>query len=379
MKKLATLLLFSTFVIALMPLSASAVEYGGVGGQPANPRADNPRTQSIFIYELETGQTTTDAVRVFNNTSSERTIQIGAVDSALASDGAFSCAQEVESKKDVGGWIKLATTSVTIPAGGSKDVSFTVTVPKSASVGEHGGCITMQDSQTQTDSQQNGVVLNFRSAIRVAITVPGNIVKSLEFTAISLTKSNDNTYTANPTISNTGNVSIDTNITVKLISILGVVTDSKTGTYPVLPSSNASWGFQLNSPFWGGFYRTEATATYNNDTSVRLGETSSGSLTTKTIHSNYTFVAPSPLAGLIEAVIFLALVAATTLFIKKRTHKRQVKHKWSVYSTKQGDTVQRIARDHDVSWKKLATANKLRPPYDIEPGTRLKVPPKTSR
>ena len=42
---------FSMLVVA----SSFAIEYGGFGGRPAYPRADNPRTESIFIHTLEPG------------------------------------------------------------------------------------------------------------------------------------------------------------------------------------------------------------------------------------------------------------------------------------------------------------------------------------
>jgi hypothetical protein len=98
-----------TLAISLVPISAMAVEYGGVGAKPANPRSDNPRSSSIFIYELKPGQTYNDGVEVFNSTEQDRTIELTAVDSILASDGAFSCAQNAESKVDVGKWITASS------------------------------------------------------------------------------------------------------------------------------------------------------------------------------------------------------------------------------------------------------------------------------
>ena len=42
--------LVSLFVIFLLfPLPAHAIDYGGVGGDPAYPRADTPKSESIFI------------------------------------------------------------------------------------------------------------------------------------------------------------------------------------------------------------------------------------------------------------------------------------------------------------------------------------------
>lgn len=290
MKKIAFLLV-SILTIAIVPTVTSAVEYGGIGGRPANPRADNPRTQSIFVYELESGQEQTDAVRVFNNTEETRTISVGAVDSALASDGAFSCAQELEDKKDVGSWIQLSSASVTVAPGQSKDVPFTIQVPNNVSVGEHGGCITIQDTQSTASATQNGVVLSFRSAIRVAVTIPGEIVKDLNFTQISTSTDKDG-YIVQPTLENKGNVSLDTDITVRLVSLIGTVADSKEGTYPILPNSSASWSFQLASPFWGGIYRAEADAKFDGNTDSQLGESAGNESSSRTISSSYIFIAP---------------------------------------------------------------------------------------
>lgn len=43
-----------TFFMSFSP-ALYAIEYGGFGGRPAYPRADNDRTESIFIHTLEPG------------------------------------------------------------------------------------------------------------------------------------------------------------------------------------------------------------------------------------------------------------------------------------------------------------------------------------
>lgn len=60
-------------VILLTIISpVQAAETGGIGGKPANPRSDNPRTESIFVYELKPGETTKDAVEIYNNTDEQK-------------------------------------------------------------------------------------------------------------------------------------------------------------------------------------------------------------------------------------------------------------------------------------------------------------------
>lgn len=52
----SSLFRYFVLVFCLSFISASfAIEYGGFGGRPAYPRADNPRTESIFIHTLEPG------------------------------------------------------------------------------------------------------------------------------------------------------------------------------------------------------------------------------------------------------------------------------------------------------------------------------------
>jgi len=366
-----------TLAISLVPISAMAVEYGGVGAKPANPRSDNPRSSSIFIYELKPGQTYNDGVEVFNSTEQDRTIELTAVDSILASDGAFSCAQNAESKVDVGKWITLKSNSVSVPAGKSKVVDFTVSVPKDADVGEHSGCVTVQDSKKQSSSESGGVVLTFRSAIRVAVTIPGKIVKAVSVKDVSLQQNKDdvNLYTIQPAVINTGNVSLDTALNVKLISLIGATVESKNATYPILPKSTARWSFDVNKPFWGGLYRAEVTANYNGNTSETLGVDTGSNKITSSKSSGYVFVSPSPIAAIVELALLVAVIILSALLVRKLHHKRKVQKQWVNHTVQEGDSLQKLAKHYNVSWKKIATANKIRAPYHLESGTKIKVPP----
>ncbi len=106
MKTLARYIITILAVSVFTGITVSAVEYQGVGGRPANPVKGNERSKSIFIYELKPSQKKTDAVQIYNNTDTERTIKIDAVDSIISSGGAFACAQSAEAKKDVGAWVQ---------------------------------------------------------------------------------------------------------------------------------------------------------------------------------------------------------------------------------------------------------------------------------
>jgi len=52
-KRKAVLILTSVlFVLIFSPLTTYAIDYGGIGGDPAYPRADTPQSESIFIRQI---------------------------------------------------------------------------------------------------------------------------------------------------------------------------------------------------------------------------------------------------------------------------------------------------------------------------------------
>src|SRR5574344_1228113 len=92
---LATLLVGSVF---------SQTVFGAVGGRPANPDPDNPRTRSIFIYTLKAGESKSDQIYLSNNGDTAETVELFAVDGTVSNTGAYTCKQNVEPREDVGAW-----------------------------------------------------------------------------------------------------------------------------------------------------------------------------------------------------------------------------------------------------------------------------------
>ncbi len=363
----------AALTLSLMsPISVGAVDSGGVGGKPANPRADNPRTESIFVYELKPGDKTSDAVKVINNSATVRTLLVYAVDSQTSSGGAFACAQKVDTPVSVGSWISLSKSQVTLKPGTSENVPFTISAPKTASAGESNGCIVIQDAQQTPVQQGNGITLSFRTALRVAVTVPGEITKGLGFTNLVVNQLENDLVRLSAGLKNTGNVSLDANLDVRLKSLFGTTVQKTGGQYPVLANSEAAFNFEVPQSFWGGWYVAEAVASFNPDTASSLGESGS----TKTIQSEPVrfFVRPKPAALLIEAMAIMALAGLVAFVVIRKLRTKRMRLSGQSFEVEKGDTIQSIANDQGVSWKAIAKLNRLRPPYHLEPGRVLLVP-----
>lgn len=361
-------IIFAAVTILCLTLSpsAGAAESFGVGARPANPRADNPRTRSIFVYELAPGATASDAVIVANNTDQKKTVKIYGVDSQVSSDGAFACAQEVDAKKSVGSWISLAQSEVTIEPGKTTKVPFTITMPASVDVGEHNGCIAVQATDAVTPRDQNGISLSFRSALRVAITVPGDLKSDLTTESVKYNIAKDKLIVTS-SFKNVGNVSVDTQITTELRTLFGTPVDTIKGTFLVLRDAKGTFNFETQRPFWGGYYTLATSASYK-PLSVDAVSRSANDI------SQTIFIMPHPTALLIEGII-AAVVIGGVVWIVLRKRRRIEQMKFSRHhSVKANENIQTIGEDYDVSWKLVARVNHLKPPYALKTGQKILIP-----
>jgi len=354
--------------------TAQAVEYGGLGGRPAYPQADNPRTESIFVHILEPGDIQEEGVRVVNNTAEKKTLLVYATDSTPSTGGAFACAQHSETPKDVGAWIKLEQTEVTIDSETNKIIPFTIAVPQNASVGEHNGCIVMQEKKEKTGAK-SGVSLSFRTGLRVALTIPGKLERKLEIAGFTATKKDDGSFLLHPLVKNTGNVSIDADVKVITRYFFGLKYFEHGGQYPILRGETSDWNFELKKPFWGGWYRSSFSVEYDANPEAGVGVKSGKKLTRLEGPSKLFFSTPKPKALAIEIVVLLLLGFSGFLFLLSRKRKRWIKKNWVSYEVKPGEDIKSLAERFDVSWKLLAKVNKLKPPYAFKEKDKIKIPP----
>lgn len=357
----------------VMASPASAVESGGIGGRPAKPDPNNSRTESIFVFDLAAGSTAKNVVKIFNNSGTEKTIGIYAVDSQISSGGSFACAQKVEEKRDVGSWIKLDKNIVTLPAAGSEEIGFTLVVPVNAPGGEHNGCIVIQEENQTPVAAGNGIALSFRSAIRVAATIDGDLKKGLQFTKLDTRRDKGDKRIITPGLRNSGNVSLDTDIDARIKSVFGTTVRKTGGEFPILAGGESEFNFDTTEPFWGGVYFLTAKAHYNSDPAAGLGKGEKSASITKT---QILLTTPKPLAAVTEALVFLAVVGGGAYFWRRRRQHKQWRTIGKVYVVKEGETLQQIAERFSLPWKTIARINQLKAPYHLEAGDRLRLLPK---
>lgn len=377
MKKLAL------FVIGLLTLGlsvalpVSVLASSGVGGSPANPDSNNPRSKSIFIYTLDQNQSKADAVVVSNNSSETKTVQLYAADGLATNTGSFSCKQKIETSEDAGAWIQLSKAALTLVPGARETVPFTVHVPDGASTGEHNACVVFQEIDNQPGPDGN-VNLRFRSAIRVAVTVPGDIYKKVSITAFDVqATSSKQLYTL--AITNDGNVSADADVAVTLKNIFGGTEYHNGGGYPLLPMDSFELRFEnTKPPFWGGLYFAQATVRYDTRPNV-FGTEPSDSIATLDSSTKLVLIPPTTKALIIELTTLALLLVIGFFVIRRHQLHRHAHTSWPTYTVKPGDTLPLLSERYGIPWKKLARINRIKPPYSLKPGQKIHVPPRSSK
>lgn len=351
-----------------------ALDSASIGGRPAYPQEGNARTESIFVHTIEPGESADDGILVLNNSNEEKTLVVYAVDSVNSSDGAFACAQNADLKQSVGAWTTLALSEVTLPAGKNTIVPFTITVPESVGVGEANGCIIIQEKKPNLE-HQSGINFSFRTGIRIAVTVPGDIVRAVVIESFHHTVLDGGKHQLNISAQNTGNVSIDTTIATHVESIFGQTLYDQSGDFPILRNQSAQWHFELPESFWGGWYKSTLTVSYDAGEQASIGVESGSAKKTLTAQTQWFFVQPSRSGMMIEVGIVIALFLLLCAFGITLRKKRWMRTTWVTYTIAEGDDIQRVAAKHSVDWKLLAQGNSLKAPYALVPGNTLRVPP----
>lgn len=375
---LAIVAAFAMLVIAVAMGGVAHAAQGDVGGRPAYPKADNPRTNEIYIHTLNRGDSVRDGAIIVNNTDETKVVKLYATDGVFSNIGALTCKQEVEDRVDVGSWVTLDKSEITLEPRSNQVVDFTVAVPANADVGEHNGCIVYQ-VKDQVPVTSGNISIQTRSATRLSVTIPGTLNKSIDIAEFKV-ENKEKSQFYHMTIDNTGNVSSDTEVIVTLSGLFGGEFYKNQERYPVLPSNKMFITYKNESlPVWGGWYWAEAKIAYNGQTG-QLGITgTSDSVVEKSADRVLVFIVPHlyVLLGLFAFILLLVIVFF--VIFHRRKEKRDALRNWPQHTVKAGETIQSIADKQDIKWKKLARLNSLKAPYALTIGDKIHVPKKLAQ
>ena len=222
------------FLICLPQNQLLAATFEGLSVFPSSYEAGTEGSAARFDLELYPGEIHQDKIKISNKSGKDATYKIFAADGKTTADGAFALSGVNDPKTEVGSWVSLEKDEVSIPNGNEASVNFTVKVPSDAEVGDHLGGISVFDTnQNQKQTDENGFVLNIttRVGVRIYVTVPGEIVKSMELTDFKggLDPKTDK-IVLDFGLKNTGNVRVEPRGEIK---ILNAILGSSAQNFPI--------------------------------------------------------------------------------------------------------------------------------------------------
>lgn len=159
-----------------------------VGIQPSGPKKHDLRPN--LNYTAEGGSVIHDYVSLSNYTAKPVTVSLYATDGFTTKQGGFDLLPSTQKAKDLGTWITLDRSTVTIPARsslangaeGTSIVGLTIKLPRNATAGDHAAGVVVSLTGNTRDSKGNIVKLEQRVATRVYLRVSGDLRPQLAIT-----------------------------------------------------------------------------------------------------------------------------------------------------------------------------------------------------
>lgn len=365
--------------ILFIPLSSKAITAEGVGVSPAYPNPNVKDSNIWFVYNLDRGQSVTDYLKLVN-ISPEKTmkVKIYPVDAVVSSKGVFNPLDEADPRQDIGAWLKMSESEVTLAPEETRIIPFTLTIPQDASVGDHLGAIIVEKGELKP-SGQAGLSIKTRVGIRVWNTVPGEIVKNLKISNVSWEIKNKK-LSPKPTtlekiktalglnkegfiileLKNEGNVHLMPKGNIEITDIFG----SWAATLDNISLGTSSFGHttivpvKWEKPSLFGRLTAKITVLYGDDQ-------------TATVKKSFWIIPWT----LISIVILLAMIFVFGKLFW-RLYYAKSKLKMTPHKVTGKETLTEIADKFNVSWKKLSRINNLKPPYTLKKGETLFIPEK---
>jgi hypothetical protein len=290
--------------------TASAASNGLWSVFPTELPGQPPRA---FVQpELTPGKPYTDSVTVANYTAASLTFHLYGADAINTAGGGLSLRRRTDVQTDIGKWITLPYSQLTVPARSAAVVPFTILPPAQASPGDHVGGIVAEETQGTT-SKAGSIPITVIQAVGVRVygRVVGALSPGLDVRRLSLTAATSastqilGTVDARVSFSvvNSGNTVLSPVAHVVLTTTFGTAATRRIGIDQLLPGSSLHYALKFPGVNTLGHLSAQVTVT---SAQARASDTAS------------LWAVPWALL----AIIVLALVLLITLFVRFRRRRR---------------------------------------------------------
>ncbi len=185
-------LIIAVLLVEALGISVAHASGGGArfSIEPVYFDPANPITRSYFIFNGRPLAQVQNSLRVTNSGSARGTVSLYPVDATSSQTSGTVFLNRNDARRDVGAWITMSNSQLTLDPGQSQDVPFQLAIPSAVRPGQHVGGIVAEDLYQQT-SKPGQIQINVRqlSIVAVLVNLPGTLVEQLVATGIQYDES----------------------------------------------------------------------------------------------------------------------------------------------------------------------------------------------
>ena len=182
----ALVLICSACILTSAPAVSAATNNGGFSVRPGEFNPNDPVSRAYFKPILAPGASATRHVVVTNLGSAPLHLLVDPVDGLTGQTSGSVYANRQDPATKAGLWLTPAIRSVTIGARGTASVPFTISVPRSATPGDHLAGIAFQNTATNSSAGSFAVKQIIREVVGVLVKVPGPASKEMSIGTLAL-------------------------------------------------------------------------------------------------------------------------------------------------------------------------------------------------
>jgi hypothetical protein len=240
------------FIVGLIAIPALAAGMAAVRAEaqgaptpsldvrPFGTSRTDPDGGQWFVAQMDTSQTRTFRMRLFNTTRTAKSAKLYLADMLFNAQGTpYVSGTSI----DVGTWGRFQTDRVIVPPRQGIVVSFSITVPPKADPGDHIGAVVVEEPPEGVGAIRSVV----RTALRIYITLPGDARKDFQINRVKAALHSvfyPRKMTVTVDLKNTGHVMLNPSVTI----------DGNPASGPATLVSRSIESYVATRPvrFWGG-------------------------------------------------------------------------------------------------------------------------------
>ncbi len=384
MGKINRRFIWLSVVLACMAIGATALVLspaqallGSISLEPADNGSGVKR--NVFDLIIKEGEVVEDSIYVRNLSNEAVQVFIFPSGYELKNNQIVSVLTEGEMRDEPGTWIELEKSEIILSPQVSKKVNFKVRVPEDIDVGDHMGTLFAQARSVKSQTKGTGMSINVRNGVRVYMTVPGEIDRTLiidkiRHYVVPFWKLFTKKLIFAITFRNEGNVTLKPEVDITVRGLFGEVGEQTGAQYVKLRRGQTQVGQKewiRRAPYFGRFVA---------DFAIHLGERkqinedgTETMLPDEIINARYVFWVLPWIEIIYLAIIIFLLYLLRSLWLYL-VIVRRLKTKTKLYTAVKNDTLTKIASKFGVDPRVLAKFNMMRWPYEVRAGDRLLIP-----